>query len=119
MYKTYKFRIYSTSEQKTMINKNFGCSRFVYNHYLELGKKNKVSNRFENIKDCTHKLKQEYPFLQEADSCLLQKILDHLDKNYQRFFKSGFGYPKFKSKYSRNAYTTTAIYGTYMKEQLA
>ena len=41
MYKTYKFRIYSTSEQKTMINKNFGCSRFVYNHYLELGKKTK------------------------------------------------------------------------------
>ena len=63
MYKIYKFRIYPTDEQRTLINKNFDCTRFVYIHYLEMGKKNKITNKFDNIKDCTHNLKHEYPFL--------------------------------------------------------
>ena len=33
MYKAYKFRIYPNDEQKTFINKTFGCSRYVYNYY--------------------------------------------------------------------------------------
>jgi len=34
MYKTYKFRLYPTEEQKTLLNKTFGCCRFIYNYYL-------------------------------------------------------------------------------------
>ena len=34
MYMAYKFRMYPNDEQKVLINKNFGCSRFVYNYYL-------------------------------------------------------------------------------------
>jgi len=34
MYIVYKFRMYPTDEQKILINKNFGCSRFIYNYYL-------------------------------------------------------------------------------------
>lgn len=95
------------------MNKNFGCSRFVYNHYLEFMKENGVRNKFENVKDYTHSLQHEYPFLQEADSCLIRTALFHLDDNFQRFFKSGFGYPKFKSKFDRNSYTTNAVYSSY------
>ena len=32
--KAYKFRLYPTNEQETLINKTFGCTRFVYNYYL-------------------------------------------------------------------------------------
>ena len=32
--KTYKFRLYPTNEQKILINKTFGCTRLVYNYYL-------------------------------------------------------------------------------------
>ena len=32
--KAYKFRIYPSKEQAELIQKTFGCSRFVYNHYL-------------------------------------------------------------------------------------
>jgi len=39
MYRAYKFRLYPTKEQKTYINKNFGCSRLVYNYYLNNIKK--------------------------------------------------------------------------------
>lgn len=31
---SYKFRIYPNTEQQTLIQKTFGCSRFVYNHFL-------------------------------------------------------------------------------------
>jgi len=34
MYKAFKFRIYPTKEQVTLINKSIGCSRFVFNHFL-------------------------------------------------------------------------------------
>lgn len=34
MYKAYKFRLYPNEEQKVLLNKSFGCARFVYNHYL-------------------------------------------------------------------------------------
>ena len=39
IYKAYKYRLYPTEEQKILIYKTFGCSRFVYNHYLDYEKK--------------------------------------------------------------------------------
>ena len=35
MYKTYKFRLYPNNEQKTLIEKSFGCSRYIYNYFLD------------------------------------------------------------------------------------
>ena len=35
MYKAYKFRMYPTKSQQILISKTFGCSRFVYNHFLD------------------------------------------------------------------------------------
>ena len=35
MYKAYVFRMYPDEEQKDLINKSFGVSRFIYNHFLE------------------------------------------------------------------------------------
>ena len=34
MERAYKFRIYPNKRQKELIAKTFGCSRFVYNHFL-------------------------------------------------------------------------------------
>ena len=31
---SYKFRIYPTREQENIIQRTFGCCRFVYNYYL-------------------------------------------------------------------------------------
>ena len=36
MLKAYKYRIYPSDEQKVQLLKTFGCSRFVYNYYLNL-----------------------------------------------------------------------------------
>ena len=64
--KFYKFRLYPNSEQKTLLEKTFGCCRFVYNHYLaksiedyETTRKSNSCN--QNCKDLTH-LKKDYKY---------------------------------------------------------
>ena len=42
IHKTYKFRAYPTEEPQILIQKTFGCSHFVYNHYLDYEKKNGI-----------------------------------------------------------------------------
>jgi putative transposase len=32
--KTYKFKIYPNKEQKNLLSKHSGCSRFIYNYFL-------------------------------------------------------------------------------------
>ena len=31
----YVFRLYPTNKQKKLINKTIGCTRFIYNHFLD------------------------------------------------------------------------------------
>ena len=113
MYRAFKFRMYPNNEQKTLINKTFGSSRFIYNYYLNKIKDSKYINAYTNISDYVNNLKYTYPFLQEVDSIIIRKTLFHLDDNIKKCYNNHFGYPKYKSKYDRNSYTTNAIYGSY------
>lgn len=36
MEKAYKYRIYPNKKQQELIQKTFGCARFVYNYFLDL-----------------------------------------------------------------------------------
>ena len=102
MHKAYKFRLYPTKEQETIIAKSIGCNRFVYNHFL--AKRKEAYEEYDttiNYNGCSAlltKLKKEFPWLKEPDSTSLQTTLKDLDSAYQKFFKEKKGYPKFKSK---------------------
>lgn len=112
--KSYKFRLYPNSEQKTLLEKTFGCCRFVYNHYLAKSIKDYENTRKsnscnQNCKDLTH-LKKDYKWLSEVSSTALQQSIRHLDAAYQNFFrrvKQGKtpGFPKFKRKSSNQSFT--------------
>ena len=117
MYKAYKFRLYPTEEQKIFINKNFGCGRCIFNYYLNDIKENGYKDAYTCIKDYTSKLKYEKPFLQEVDSIMLRKELFSLEDSIKRFYNNGFGYPKFKSKFDKNSYTTSAVYNKYKDKE--
>ena len=117
MLKAYKYRLYPNKEQEILINKTLGCTRFVYNYYL-----NKRKEMYENdkttftynmcSKDLTQ-LKKELIWLKEVDKFPLQQTLKDLDQAYKNFFrrvKQGndkVGFPKFKSKKNnKNSYRT-------------
>ena len=102
MMKAYKFRLYPTKSQETLIAKSIGCNRFVYNYFL--AKRKEAYEKYDamiNYNSCSAlltKLKKELPWLKEPDSTSLQSTLKDLDFAYQKFFKEKKGYPKFKSK---------------------
>jgi putative transposase len=102
MHKAFKFRIYPTKEQEILINKTFGCCRFVFNHFLEkwnetYGQTGKGLTYNVCAKQLTQ-LKKELDWLKEVDSTALQNALKHLDDAFKRFFKKLNGLPRFKSK---------------------
>ncbi|BCU80688.1 transposase [Polycladomyces abyssicola] len=102
MHKAFKFRIYPSKEQATLINKSIGCSRFVFNHFLA-----KWNDAYEQTgKGLTYnacskqltQLKKELEWLKEVDSTSLQNALKHLDDAFKRFFKKQNDRPRFKSR---------------------
>lgn len=112
MYKTYKFRLYPNDNQKTLIHKTFGCSRFIYNYFLDQCKNNGYKKAFDMIKELP-KLKEEYEWLGEVDSCSLRCAIFNLEDSYKNFFSKRSGYPSFKSKFKRQTYRTNCIKGEY------
>ena len=117
IYKAYVFRLYPNEYQKEIINKSFGVSRFIYNHFLEEKRKEykdigKSKSVYEQIKEIPS-LNLEYPFLKEVDSLLLRTSIFDLENAYKMFFKSDFGYPKFKKKGVHDSYKTNNIVSTY------
>ncbi|NLV76068.1 MAG: transposase, partial [Tissierellia bacterium] len=106
--KGYKYRIYPTEEQKELINKTFGCSRFIYNHFLamkiELNKTEQKSLSYSKCSSLLTELKKEKEWLKEVDKFALQNSIKDLDTAYQNFFRehkkgnTNHGFPKFKSK---------------------
>lgn len=112
--KAYTYRLYPTDEQAILINKTFGCVRFVYNQML--------ANRkaiYEQYKEDKEALKQqkkllpadyklEFEWLKEVDSLALANAQLNLQTAYENFFRDkSIGFPKFKSKHhDRKSYTT-------------
>lgn len=110
--KGFKYRIYPNKKQQELIQKTFGCCRYVYNYFLDKRiteyKENKKSLSFYDTSKMLTQLKKENEWLKEPDKCSLQKTLKNLDNAYQKFFKEHIGYPKFKSKKNRHqSYTTS------------
>lgn len=112
--KSYKYRIYPNKGQETLIQKTFGCCRFVYNQTLDCRKKlyeteNKSMNKFSCNQYVNQVLKKEFEWLKEVDKFALTNSVWNMDAAYQKFFKEHSGFPKFKSRHNhRKLYTTNS-----------
>lgn len=114
--KAYRFRLYPNKEQRILINKTFGCARFIYNHYLaesieDYKNTGKSKTYNQNSTDSTQ-LKKELTWLSDVDSWAITNALRDLDAAYTNFFrrcKKGEkpGFPRFKKKSHRQSYRTT------------
>jgi len=109
--KAYKFRIYPNKEQEILIAKTIGCSRFVFNHFLEKWNDTyKETGKGLTYNACSKQLtqlKKELVWLKEVDSIAVQSSLRNLADSYDRFFKKQNKAPRFKSKKNNvQSYTT-------------
>lgn len=104
----FRYRIYPNKAQQNLINKTFGCCRFVYNYFLVSRRDewlvNHKSTNYNKTAKALTKLKKEdkYAWLNEVDSMALQEALQNLDAAYQNFFKQRAKYPRFKTKHNHN-----------------
>ena len=105
MEKAYKFRIYPNKQQEELINKTFGCCRFVYNKYLakkiELYENNKETYSYKQCSSDLTNLKKELLWLKEVDSTSLQSSLKDLETAYKKFFK--------EKKYCKSFYLVAMV----------
>ena len=116
---SYRFRIYPTSAQENLIQRTFGCCRFIWNYYLakrkDLYAQNGTTMNYNACSRDMTKLKKSLAWLKEVDATALQSSLRDLDIAYQNFFrrvKQGQkpGYPKFKSKHDhRKSYKSKCV----------
>ena len=107
MYKAYKYRIYPTSEQETLLAKSFGCARWFWNYALNL-----CQETYRNtgkgltrgyIQGLLPALKKEYEWLKDPYSQCLQVVALNLSTAYKNFFDKRAMLPKFKSKHGRQS----------------
>lgn len=111
IFRTYQFELMPTQEQKVLLDRHFGCIRFVYNHFLDQRKEQyqsdkKSDNYYAQAAKLTDLKKQEETsWLKEVNSQALQFSLKCLDSAYINFFAGRAKFPRFKSKKNKNTFT--------------
>ena len=107
--RSYKYRFYPTDEQKMQLSHAFGCSRFVYNHFLKKRTdayyEKKESLNYHKTSELLTQLKNDenYSWLKDVSSVTLQQTLRDLDKAFTNFFAKRAKYPAFKKKNSKQS----------------
>lgn len=101
-----KYRIYPNDKQKLLIEKTFGCCRYIYNHFLEVANQSyqenkKTINEFEMRKQLTV-LRRETDWLREVPQQALGCAIRNLSSAFSNFFRKTSGHPTFKSKHKSN-----------------
>ncbi|MDP8966218.1 MAG: transposase [Cyanobacteriota bacterium] len=104
-----KVRLYPTTEQQAILAQHFGCSRWWWNHALNLC----IETYKETGKGLTQialnkllpqlKKQEETSWLGECYSQVLQATTLNLVTAYKSFFESRAKYPRFKAKKNRQS----------------
>ena len=110
IHRTYKFKLKPNQQQQQLLAKHFGCTRFVFNHFLDerqqafklTGKSPNYNAQAVNLTALKH---SDCPWLSEVNSQSLQAALKHVDLAYMNFFNKKQGFPKFKSKKAKNSFS--------------
>lgn len=105
MLRAIKVRLYPNKEQERAINQLLGCYRFVYNYMLALKRKEYIDNKINlSLNDLskyffeTLRKNEDYQWLKEQHTHIMQQAIRQMCIAYDRFFKLHTGFPKFKSK---------------------
>ena len=135
IFRAYKFKLQPTQKQVKLLDKHFGCTRWVYNHFLAQRieqHKQHIETKEQNIKENKDekegikyitkseqnkqlpalKKDEKTQWLKEVNSQSLQYAVECVDTAYKNFFrrikkgKEGKkGHPKFKKKHNHQSFT--------------
>ena len=102
-----KVRIYPTTAQKEALSQAFGCARWWWNRALNLNNETykamgKGLSR-QGYNDLLPALKQEFPWLTDCYSQVLQSVSLNLSRAFINFFEGRAKYPNFKSKHGKQS----------------
>lgn len=101
-YTVLKVPVYPTPEQAKLLEKTFGCCRYLWNHMLADAQEFYAATDTHYI-PTPARYKKEAPFLKEVDSQALCAVHQNLRKAYLDFFRNpkAFYPPKPKTKKAR------------------
>jgi putative transposase len=103
MIKAYRFKLEPNRKQKYALARTLDVCRELYNDCLYQRKLHNT-NRFDQSAELTE-LKAAFPVYKNVYSQVLQHVLDRLDKSFKNFFRSGFGFPRFKGQHRFDSFT--------------
>ncbi len=128
MERAYEYRIYPNAAQRELIERTFGCCRWVFNKCLETRRAQRDaggrSSTCYELQKMVSVWKREpgTSWLAKVDSHALQQAVVNLDRAYKNFFRAPgkIGFPRFKSKSgSRQSYRTnwgiSVVDGSHVK----
>ena len=135
--KGYKFPIYPNKDQIELLNKTFGCVRYVWNKALgEVKYEHEYYNAHKDLNTITpatppnvtgyglvnrlisYKRNPDTQWLNEVSSVALQQTMLHLGSAFSTFFKTRKGFPKFKKKTNKQSFTLMKNSFRFKGEQL-
>ena len=108
----YRHRAYPNKAQEILLQKTFGCARFIWNQMLE-DCISYYEKEHKALYPTPAQYKKDNEWLKEVDSLALANVQLQLKKAFVRFFEDeDTGYPNFKSKHhSKKSYTTNLVNG--------
>ena len=98
-YTVLKLRLCPSPEQAALIEKTFGCCRYLWNKMLSDVQEFYAATDLQYI-PTPARYKKEAPFLKEVDSQALRTVHQNLRRAFLDFFRApgAFGAPQFKTK---------------------
>lgn len=106
MPRAYKTEINPTEEQKQIIHRNIGVSRFIYNFYLSHNREiYDKENHFVSANEFSRWLNNDFipnnsdfTWIKEVSSKSVKQSIFNAEKAFRRFFKKQSGFPSYKKK---------------------
>jgi len=109
MIRGYKYQLSPNENQKRLLTKFFGHTRFIYNYMLDVRIKAYQESRkrlsvFDLCKQLTTlKRLSEYEWLKEVTAESLQQSIRNMDRAFAQFFNKKSKFPKFKTKHGKQS----------------
>jgi len=115
--KGFSMRLYPNKGQAALIERFFGCARFVHNRFVdENAKLLSAGKRIESEFDMDYELvatKEENPWLSECDSTSLTAEAKNVTEAYRKYLSKQGGKPRFSSKKSSaQSYASQCVNGS-------